>query len=311
MDLSRAFDLNRALAHGYQGFQRATGPMFLGAFLIWATGNSSSGFNFNVGDFGDFDRLEKIFSGEEPPSFDWGGDPESAVPPELMDMLMGDNGELAIAAVAGTLLCSLIVLVFFVCLHSWLQVGWLRTHREVVVTGTSDFGPLFSGGDRFLDMILWRLLQSLVATGTAAAAVAPGGLMIAMAFQIEQPILGVLGGITALGLGIPVMVWVGLGLMLGDHALVLEGLSPMEALDRSWSLAKGNRATLFIFGLVVAFLLAIATSLGLLFFCVGAFIAGPVVVAITDMGFTECYLIAVEGEEAATDWVLVRESGGL
>lgn len=304
MDLSRAFDLNRAISHGYQGLQRAAGPMFLGAFLVWATQNSSS--SFNLGDAGD---LGKLFEGDEPGSFDWTGDPE--VSRRLTELLNGDELGMVIMGVLGTLICLSMVALFFVCLNCWFKVGWLRTHKQLIVTGSTDYGPLFSGGDRFFDMLIWRMLRGVIVLGTSTVAASPALAMVALGVKLEQPVLFALAAIVGVVLTTPALLYVGLGLLLGDHALVLEGLSPMEALERSWSLAEGNRVTLLVFALVMGVLNTVGAAMGVFIFCIGVLITGPLAVAITELGFTESFLIAVEGEEEARAWTLVFEAGGL
>jgi hypothetical protein len=92
------------------------------------------------------------------------------------------------------------------------------------------------------------------------------------------------------------MIYVGIGLAFGDRAVVIDGLGATDALDRSWSLAKGNRIQLFVF-LLATTLFRLA---GLLLCCIGVVLTR----AIVDVGTTEAYMLATQSSSDA--WVLPK-----
>lgn len=308
MDLSRAFDVNRALSHAWEGIRRCGSPLFVGGFLMWFTGNSSSGFNVNLGDL---DSLRGIFDDSGPSGFSWGGDPPNLTP--LEQLLHGSDGEvgLVLGVMAGTMLCALAVSLFFFLVRAWLSVGWLRLHRAVVTEGEASVGPLFSGADRALDMILWRVMRGMIVLGTTVVAASPALVLAYAAIDAKDMMMVALATLVGVVLVLPVTIYVGLGLYLGDHALVLEGLSPMEALERSWSLASGNRLSLLVFAVAMGVVYLLAITAGVMMMCFGLVITGPLSVALNELALSEAYLIAIEGEDAAREWGLVKAAGGL
>jgi hypothetical protein len=85
---------------------------------------------------------------------------------------------------------------------------------------------------------------------------------------------------------VPTMIYVGIGLAFGDRAVVIDGLGPTAALDRSWSLAKGNRIQLFVF----LFVTRLFWLVGILLCCIGIVLTR----AIVDVGTTEAYMLATQ-----------------
>ncbi len=270
MDVSEAFSPLRAIQHGVASIQRAPAGLLVGGFLLFVLDSFSSG--TGGGNLGDLAKDDQ--------------------PPEVsLAILMVAIGLMAVGFV--------LALVAFI-VRCWFVPGWIRLHRQVLETGADSFKVLFSGGDAFLRMLGWRLLYSLIALGTFVAAALPGGIVlgIGIAQEMNQTLL-IAGGVLMVLLVLPVQIYVALGLALGNHALVLEGLGPVAALDRSWELARGNRITLAIF----FFVTGLFSLLGLLLCCIGMFVTR----AISEVGTTEAFLLAtVPGAE---DWVVPREAG--
>lgn len=257
MDFSEAFSPTRAISHGIEGLKRQPVGVLLGGFLMMITqGGGGGGGNF------------------APPMED-GQSPEMTA---------------AFAAIALVVFVVVAVLgVVFWLARSFLHTGWIRMHRDLVVGGQAEVGTLFSGKDAFGRMALWKLLKGVIVMGTMLAAVIPGGLvmLLAMVESVGEVAL-VLGGVLMVLTVVPVAVYVGLGLSLGEFAVALEEARPMEALERSWDLANGNRWTLLGFYIVTSMF----AFVGFLACCIGVFVTR----AIADVGTTESYLLATRDD---------------
>jgi uncharacterized membrane protein len=133
-----------------------------------------------------------------------------------------------------------------------------------------------------------------VVTVAALPAIASAGVAYGLHADKDM-ILGV-AVIFALLFVLPTMIYVGIGLAFGDRAVVIDGLGPTEALDRSWSLARGNRIQLF------AFLVAtrLFWFLGIFLCCIGIVLTR----AIVDVGTTEAYMLATQPN--SEEWVLPK-----
>ena len=312
MQFNEAFDPFRAFRHGWVAFKLAPFPLFLGALGMWFTAGS--------GGSGNLDDIGRVImdsqtddGGGDAPSYDnfddWGERLQSLpttlndlvgraqdLPPELQDLLdeLGSGGvELGVilGIVGVVLLVSLVCGGIMMVIRSFIHSGYLRLHEQLVREGAGDFGPLFSGADVLGPMVLWKLLKTAIGFGSNMVAGSPGiALLIVGAVQRNVPLV-VVGVALLLLLMFPVMIYVQLGLALGAHALVLERLTPMQALERSWSLASGHRGELFIFLLAQSILSIAAVFAGLLACCVGMFVTVPVTMASIDVGMTEAYLL--------------------
>jgi membrane-anchored glycerophosphoryl diester phosphodiesterase (GDPDase) len=119
---------------------------------------------------------------------------------------------------------------------------------------------------------------------------------VAYGMHAEKNTIAIVAGLLAFLFAVPTMIYVGIGLAFGDRAVVIDGLGPADALDRSWSLAKGNRVQLFVF-LFVTTLFRLA---GLLLCCIGVVLTR----AIVDVGTTEAYMLATQSNTDA--WVLPK-----
>ena len=256
-----AFSPARAISHGIEGLKRQPVGIILGG--LHRNGPAPGG---------------------------GGGGSDTA---SLDDSSMSSEAALALAAVF--LAVAVMVLVFsFIgfLIRSWLHTGWIRLHRNLVVTGEATVGTLFSGADAFGRMAGWKVMQAVNVLGTLAAACLPGAILGAVAWYGDQHEVAVGGGaILAALIAIPAMVYVGLGLALGEHAVALEGLGPMGALDRAWELADGHRGALFIYFAATG----LFTLLGIFFCCIGVWWTK----AIVDVGTTESFLLATRAEADA------------
>ena len=323
MPFNEAFNPGRAIKHGIEAVKAAPFPLLLGAFILGFTEGGGGGNNFSsIGDVMNQGGDDWDYGGYD---YDWGSDWNyrlqdgfdmmvGAAAADPLQALMGstafDDGA-AVGAILGVVCCvSVLVLILF-ALRCWVKVGWIRLHEQVITTGEGTFGVLFGGSDRVVDMAIWALLAGVISFGSVFAAAIPGGLLMGAGVAMEMEPLTVLGLVVMLVLVLPVAIYVGLGLALGDHALVLEDKSPMEALERSWEMASGNRITLFIFNFVCGLFAFAAVFVGLLLCCVGVLLTSPAARAAIDVGFTESFLMHTRGKSEALKWKLTELAGGI
>jgi hypothetical protein len=275
LPISAAFSFSRAISHGWEALKREPIGLLLGSFLLAITdggGGGNSGSNFNSGG-----------SGGDP----FGGSGDA----------FNDPAVLGIMAVAFG--CACILGIAFWLARSFLTPGYFLLHQRILVEGSGSPGVLFSGGAQFKSMALWKLLKGVISLGVVMVAISPGAALAIIGATSDQPPLMIAGGVLAMLVTAPVMIYVGLGLALGDHAVALDDLGPMDGLERSWDMARGNRLSLFGYFLVLGFF----NMLGIFACCVGVFATK----AIADFGTTEAYLLATR--DGWEDWALVQDIG--
>lgn len=254
MEFSEAFSPARAIRDGIAAIQRAPASLLVGGFAIFLVDACASG----------------------------GGN--GGMPP-LDDQQLSREELIAVAAVVLAVLAAGVIFGFLAFLvRCWLAPGWIRLQRHVLEHGTDSFPALFSGGEVFLNFIGWRILFNVVSIGTFVVSAIPGGALLAVGVLRDANMALVVSGVVLLVLlAVPTSIYVALGLALGDHAVALEGAGPLEALDRSWELTRGNRVALFVYLLVTG----LFTMLGFFLCCVG--VIGTR--AVTDVGTTESFLL--------------------
>lgn len=288
MEFKQAFNISRGLESGLAAFKRAPLPLFLGGLLMQCTEGGGGGGSGNTGS-SSWDN-----GGGSGMDFDYRMGLDELLRVDLAplpsDLGQGGLGGLELGLIVGLVLlglfCGALVLVF----RAFLQTGYIRLHVRALESEGS-FGDLFSGVDRLAPMLLWKLLKGLVSFGVLAVSALPGVGLIGGGLMMEMYGLSILGGVLIFLICIPVMIYIGLGLSMGDHAVALDELGPTEALEKSWTLVSGNRLHLFIFLLVYGLARVASVLVGLLMLCIGALFTVPTVRAITDVGFTQGYLM--------------------
>jgi hypothetical protein len=253
MDFDEAFSPTRALNRGLEALRQAPGPLLLGGLGVWLTsGGCGAGPLSNLG--------------AHPP-----------LSPEALRALTA-----VAAGAAGLAFLGWLV-------YCWLLPGYLRLHREVLTTGAGTVTTLLSGSDAFVRMAGWRILSSLLLVGSMAAAALPGFVLMYLAGT--HTLLASIGGALVTVLVVPTWLYVAAGLALGDRVVALEGRGPVDALERSWALARGHRVVLlFFFGVT-----GLVGFAGMLLCCVGVFVTEP----IASVAGTEAFLkVAGEAEPA-------------
>lgn len=321
MQFSGAFDVGRALRHGFTALKLAALPLWIGAFLMGLTEGGGGG-----GNIGDIGRL--FDQGGDDGGYDWDGggsdwnyqlgrlggllgqrlDAQAGIG---ADALLGQSLEPAmIAAIGVGIVCVTIIFAALFALRCWVHPGYIRLHKQVIETGAGDFSTLFSGADMFMKMVTWKLLSGLISFGAILVAALPGTALAIAGGMGDQQLLLIGGGVLAVLLVLPVAIYVNMGLYVGNHVVVLEGLSAMEALERTWSLANGNRLTLFIFAFVMGLVMIGALFAGLLMCCIGVLFTVPAARAMMDVGLTESFLLATREDSETAGWRLPEIAGG-
>lgn len=284
-----AFDLGETLTRGYEALKAAPWPILLGAVLMQCTevgGGGGGGGSPGSGGYGG-DGGGGGGGGDWQSPGSWIGD----LQPPALDQLTGSIGGVEIAiltiilvAVVGFVLaCSLALF----ALRTWVVVGYLRVQREALDAGTGRFEILFGGADKFWSMAGFSLLRWIIVLGTLLLAAIPGGLVVAAGLLLDLNLLAGAGALLLILVCVGVSIYVSLGLALGGHAVALEGLCTLEAIERSWELVRGHRLWLAVY-LVVLGILHLA---GFCVCCFGVFLTR----ALTDTALTAAYLQLTRG----------------
>lgn len=326
MPFTEAFNPGRAIKHGIEAVKAAPFPLLLGAFILGFTEGGGGGNNFSsLGDAFNQGGDDWDYGGYD---YDFGSDWNYRIQDGIGEIsgvvgagsdaflqgLMGSSDfsdPAMIGAIVGAMCCFSVLILIFFALRCWVKVGWIRLHEQVITTGEGTFGVLFGGGDRAMDMAIWALLSSLISFGALFAAAIPGGVVAGAGAAMEVEPLMIVGVLLLCVLVIPVAVYIGLGLAFGDHFLVLENKSPMEALEASWEMASGNRMSLFIYQFIMGLFAFAAVFVGLLMCCIGVILTSPGARAVIDVGFTESFLMHRRGKTEALSWKLTELGGGI
>jgi hypothetical protein len=309
MSADIAFDPGRGISHGIEAVKRIPIQLWLGGAILSFTGSGGSG--CSVGD--PTQILQLLGEGGGDGGGDTGGgfdfDFQAGLESLNASMLQTDPfGLMAIggAAIFGMICCALVAGLLMFALKSFVQPGWYRLHEECLRTGGGEFSTLFSGQDLFLKMLLWNLLKGVIVFSATLVCLVPAAGLGVAAVALESVGLGVVAGVVGLSLLCGVTVYLQPGLAFGGEAITFDGLSVMDALARSWDLARGNRIQMIIFFVVLGLVNAAAWVAGMCLCCVGMFVTGPLARGGTDLAATEAYLILTRGPEIADDWALLR-----
>lgn len=305
--LAEAFAPGRALRHGFASLKRCFPVLFVGGCLKSCTdgGGGGGGGNYsdllNQNDDNGSSRLHDIGQRlHQAWSGGFGGLRASANPFEqLGDVIPGVSESVIIG---GLLAVVFIVVAAILLFRSWFVPGWIRVHRDIIETGNGDFATLFSGADRMFPLLGWSLLAGVIGLGTVALAAAPGiGLAVWGGTQDNDVLLAAGFGLVVL-LALPVWLYVFPGLAVGELAVVLDGLGPVDALARSWAFVEGARGSMILYLLAVLGVRMVAGIAGLCMCCIGGLVTNPIAFALTDLGTTESYLLRTRSRATAAGW---------
>jgi len=269
---------------GWKAVHAALVPMWLGGLLMSCTEGGGGG----GGGGGSEDEL---------PDIDW----------EQLLNGAGDLGALdagvAAAVVLGLAVVLALVLAVF-ALRCFIHGGFLKLHEETLRTGQGSSSALFDGGDRFLDMAVFKILKTVFLVSTFIVSAAPGGAVLAMGVLQEDTTLMVAGGMALALLCIPACLYVTMGLALGEHAVVFDQRSGRQAVDRSWDLARGRRIEILVYLLVAGLLQIFATIVGVVMLCVGVLVTVPLAYSTWSVGFSRGYLLLTRDETETDAWAI-------
>lgn len=297
-----AFSIRRSIGNGFLAVRTATGPMWLAGLLV----SISESCNGGGGDL--FDLAGIVGDDDDASSFSVlpgrgrallahafarvGADAEGF---ELSSWMIG-------AALAFVLVALLIGAALF-ALNCWLQTGFARLHVSILERASDELAPLFSGRDRFGAMMGFKMLATMALLSTGMVAIWPGALLVYVGYARDSNTL-MIGGVGAMAIAaLPALVYVGLGVYLGELVVALDGATPVHALRRAWALARGNRMPLLGFA-AVCVLVQFVSVAGLLLCCVGVLATVPFARALTGFAKTESYLLFTRGAAQTANWRL-------
>lgn len=230
MDFRQAFDPVRALGSAWRLILHAPLTLIAGGAFIALTGGGIHNFGFSFED----ERLH------------WYG-------------LLAVGSIVLVACCFGLILWTI---------NSFLHVGLARATLRVMATGTESFADLIEGRELWVPMLLARFLKAMVG-GFAVlplGVIAGGPIVLGSLLDLEE--LGILAGILLGLLYVPIWIYIVLGLVLVEEAVALEGKDPIQAIQRSWQIASGNRIQLLLYCIVsyvVAFSGVCLCCIGVLF----------------------------------------------
>lgn len=307
MRFSHAFDIGRALEHGYDALKRFTAPMMVGGALMsvldgGCNGNTGGDSGSSGGESIPLEELERWLPSDNSTELlqhaNIGNElfPFSALPLDDLTTPMG------IGIALGVVAAILVIATVFLFIRAWIQVGWIRLHQDILVDDKGDMGRLFGGADRAGTLFKFLLAKAFIGLGTTAAAAAPGILLVVGGVAAGSMATWIVGAVIALIAALAANLYVQLGLALGSHAVVLDDETALGAVERSWDLARGHRMTIFVFQLGIGIVQLIAALVGLMMLCIGALVTVPAARAIGDFGFTESYLLFTRPESERATW---------
>lgn len=295
MEFKDAFDPMRALRHGYEMLRREPAPVLVGGFVMFVL-NACQGQGNQV-------RLPNSggdpWSGGEDPF--GGGNPFEGFDEAMLGVVL---------LLLGVACC---VGLFVFAIKSFVEPGTWRVGERITMDGAAGLDTLFSGKDAWLPMMGYKLLTGIISLGVFTVFALPGGLVAGAAIAMDRhdpnvPLI-VAGVFLVMLLALPAVIYVALGLQLGNYAISIDRLGTMEALDRSWSLARGNRLRLFWFNFMSGLLALAAAIAGMLMCCIGLVVTVPAATGIIFCAQANAYLLFTR--EDFEDFALVKEIGAL
>ena len=201
------------------------------------------------------------------------------------------------------------ILVMLAAIMAILDVISFRIHWSVITLGRPSSKREGLGVKRlalrlfgFYFLSFGAIVGSIVVAGALGLAVLLSGVSSA------SPGVAVFGlGVFVLSV-IPAWIYVSFGLYLGSRVVVFEQVTVVEALERSWALAKGNRWPLIVFRLILSLFVLAGALVGLAVCGVGVLISLPVVCAVTSASLSEAFMLATHYNFTG-DWQLPIELG--
>lgn len=319
MEITFAFGVARAFENGWLALKRAPIPMMIAGFLMAVLDGSNGGFNgsggndFNSNSNSDYDTyssmVESLGVPLEAAFTDVFGD--VLRPVAVWAQMGGPELTFILGILVVTMICVGAIVIAMTVARAFVRPGVIRLHSHVLQTAETDsIAVVFSGSDRFLHMLGWEFMVMLIDLVVLVLAAIPGGIVLGIGIGMDIVPLSIVGSLLIALFFIAALLYVNLGLAFGPHLITLEERSPVDALKRSWMLARGNRFWLFLFLLCGAVIKFLAALVGLLMCCVGLLVTVPAAQAIIDFAFTESFLMFTRGEEVSGYWQFWRLKEG-
>lgn len=284
MQLEEAFAPRRALRRGWNviGFRKTTLWPALAAALMWIFECTPTPTASNMPPPPDVESYQ-----EEGPDSEVVVDLGDGVDAEEQIRTRAERRaarDLQAAQFVSAVLLLFLIRMVIIPIEAWFHPGYLRLQASMLRGDPPVARVLASGRDRFLKLWGWKLLWRVIAYPAIFVFAVPS--MLAARFGappwVVMPIL--FAGLLAL------IFFVGTGLALGSHAVVFENRGPVDALKRSWAIARGNRVQIAWFLIATGLFQLGAFIIGVLALCVGAFVTVPVSRAVADTALTDAWL---------------------
>lgn len=147
------------------------------------------------------------------------------------------DSDIALAFSIGNIVIQIIGLL----LRSWLFGGMFQIALDVARGNSYSVGAVFSGGKHFLSMLVIQIALGIAIGVGCTCLIAPG-------------------------------VFLMLALSQSYYCAIDQGLGPIEAIQKSWSITEGQKGDIFVLALIIFGI----TLLGVLACCIGVFFVTPI-----------------------------------
>jgi len=198
-----------------------------------------------------------------------GGQPE--LPPRLREFFERVEPGMLAAIVGGLLCLAIIIFLVVLALQSLGRGGLIGGAQIAEAKGRVTFGEAWNASlGHFWPLFLIRLLVFIVTFLLVLILIIPGAVLAGVTFGIGFVCL-----LPLLCICIVAVIILSIIAYFAQIAAVLEGLSVMDALRRSWELLRANIAPILILGIiliVVGFIISFITFLPILLIVVPAMI---------------------------------------
>lgn len=198
----------------------------------------------------------------------------------------------AFVLLGGGILLLVVVMIVLQC--AW-RLGFANLLGDALRTGRCEFGAGFRLRGRLLPTIGALLLVAGIVLLTYLPVLAVlFGVALAVQGGDVPPALIVLA-VPLYAAWLVAVVWLSLGFVFSPYAAAFEGCGALEAVQRSWALARGRRFAIFVFFLVTA----LCAMAGIVLCCVGYLATA----ALVELMPIEAYLALTRGDEYERWWV--------
>jgi len=197
------------------------------------------------------------------------------------------------------------LLLALLAIRSGFDLRAIRAHKQILETGSAEDAARESSSVSWFSLFQFRLLAWGLVLGSLVLAFIPGLLVFWWGVTSLSPALSVFGLFLMLLFGLPVWVYVSLGLYTGDRLMVYGDMGPVQAMEESWDLARGNRMALLVFRLVSLGYKIAGVLVGFLLCGVGVLVTWPLVKAVSEAALSEAMLVMRNGEVSPMSWKML------